>query len=213
MSSNTAETRNSAESSNNGVEEGRKQRRITIITGNERKRKDIARHIGDQIEYEFVEMEIEEIQGTAQEIIRKKLEEAHKIAKGPVIVEDYSLYIDVLKGFPGPYVKFLLVNGELGEIVKNLRPLGEITCRSECVYGYIDENNKAHIFSADTKGVLVPAESETRGNWGIDSCLIQEGTTKPYRYLTEEEQDRVSIRKRTIEKLLKHIKNSVSSAN
>ncbi|KAI5189539.1 inosine triphosphate pyrophosphatase [Nematocida sp. AWRm77] len=178
---------------------------LTFVTGSARKRKEIAKYLGESIEYRFISEDLPEIQGTAREILEKKLKDAYAIVKGPVVVEDYSLYIDRLCGFPGPYIKSLLSNGALGKIVQNLAPLGELECTAEGLYGYLDHNKQMWIFSTSTRGRLVPPKKTTDGLYGVDDCFVQEGSSQPFFYLSEAEQDKLSIRKTNIEKLLQHI--------
>ncbi|KAI5189139.1 inosine triphosphate pyrophosphatase [Nematocida minor] len=180
---------------------------LTIITGSERKKGEIKKYIDGRVEYKFISHDLEEIQGSAQEIIKNKVYAAYEIVKGPVVVEDYSLYIDLLCGFPGPYVKSLLLNGELGEIVSNLSPLGKISCTAECLYGYIDKNNKYHLFSTKEQGYLMPSKENTSGLFGVDMLLVPKGADKPFFYLTEQEKDERSIRRKTINKLIEHLQN------
>ncbi|KAI5139023.1 Ham1 family protein [Nematocida ausubeli] len=178
---------------------------ITIVTGSPRKRKEISSYIKDRIEYTFIAKDLDEIQGTSEEIIRNKAKAAHEIVQGPVVVEDYSLYIQKLSGFPGPYVKSVLKNGELAEIVNNLSQLGEITCTAECFYAYIDKNNEFHLFSTKANGILIPSENKFNPLYGVDEFLIQNGTTVPYAQLSDAEKDENSIRRLTIEKLIQHL--------
>ncbi|KAI5181679.1 inosine triphosphate pyrophosphatase [Nematocida sp. AWRm80] len=182
---------------------------ISIVTGSPRKKDEITRYIDGRIEYQFVSYDLDEIQGTATEIIEKKAREAYKLIKGPLLVEDYSLYIDFLGGFPGPYIKSILAAKQLSKIISTLSALGEIKCRGECTYGYIDQTGKLSIISADHLGVLIPPESEEKatGLYGVDGSLIIEGTNKPFSELSKEEQDRVSVRRHALDKLITHIKN------
>lgn len=183
---------------------------ITIVTGSERKREEIQKYIDSRVEYVFASHEVDEIQGTAEEILKKKADSAYEIVKGPVLVEDYSLYVDMLSGFPGPYVKSLLSQGELGKIVKNLSKLGKISCTAECLYGYIDENKKYHTFSTREDGELIESKEEASGLFGVDMLLVQKGTDKPYHYLTQEEKDKISIRRKTIDKLVQYLREKSS---
>lgn len=178
---------------------------LTVVTGSERKRREIAKYLGDRVEYVFMAADLPEIQGNAAEVMDRKLRDAHAIVKGPVVVEDYSLYLDCLCGFPGPYVKSLVQNNRLAQVVKNLQPLGPLTCRAECLYGYIDDQNREFIFSTSARGVLVAPPGPTSERDGIDGCFIQEGTAKLYNCLDEAEETRVSIRRQTIEKLVAHL--------
>ncbi|OAG32009.1 inosine triphosphate pyrophosphatase [Nematocida displodere] len=178
---------------------------IKIVTGSPRKQQEITKYINGRIQFEFIAQDLNEIQGTATEVLVQKLKDAHALVGGPVVVEDFSLYIDALCGFPGPYVKSILSSGGLGQIVKNLQPLGATSCEAESLFAYMDEAGEVHTFSSKVKGTLVPLDEPADGLFGIDKSMIQAGTTIPFFHLSEEEKDARSIRRETIDKLVSHI--------
>lgn len=63
-------------------------------------------------ELELIDANIQEIQGTSDEIIRDKLEKAcQRFPDKYIIVDDSSICIKSLNGFPGPYGKYFLDMG------------------------------------------------------------------------------------------------------
>ena len=79
---------------------------LHFITGNEYKLKE-AQMIVPNIDN--ITLDLPEIQSLDQkEIIASKLKEATKEHEGEFFIEDVSLYIECLNGFPGPLVKWFL---------------------------------------------------------------------------------------------------------
>ena len=76
-----------------------------ICKTNESKFNEILLHLKTfNIEIEFVRFESIEIQSNRlEEIALQKSKEAYGKIGEPLIVEDTGLFIDSLKGFPGPY--------------------------------------------------------------------------------------------------------------
>ncbi|MDH3618451.1 MAG: non-canonical purine NTP pyrophosphatase, partial [Nitrosopumilus sp.] len=56
----------------------------------------------------FFKCQLEEIQSNSiQDIAKHKAKQAFKKCKKPIIVEDAGLFINSLKGFPGPYSSYV----------------------------------------------------------------------------------------------------------
>lgn len=69
-------------------------KRLTIITGNLAKLKEIVDIIGDNVPFEIIHQNIDlpEYQGDIDFIVSEKCKAAAKIVDGPVLVEDTSLW-------------------------------------------------------------------------------------------------------------------------
>lgn len=185
---------------------------LSIVTGSERKKSEIKKYIGDKIRYAFVSLDLEEIQGTKEEIVRRKLKEAQKHVEGPVVIEDYSLHIDFLEGFPGPYIKSLLFNHAFRNIVHTLSKLGPVHCTAECTYGYQAPGKEPVLVAARARGQLVPNEVAVPILYGVDNHFVQQGTDKPFAQLSPEDQDRISIRKQALQELAEMIMHDEKNA-
>lgn len=78
---------------------------ITFLTGNRSKLQEVQALIPG---VEGLDIDLPEIQEIdAHKVVAAKLEEAQKHHRGALIVEDTSLYLDVLHELPGPLVKSL----------------------------------------------------------------------------------------------------------
>jgi inosine triphosphate pyrophosphatase len=79
--------------------------KLFIVTGNLMKFRELSAKLGEFFECEQKTLDEPEIQGKPQEIIKHKLKLAYQKLKHPVLVDDTSLHIEELNGFPGPYIK------------------------------------------------------------------------------------------------------------
>ncbi|KAI5170881.1 inosine triphosphate pyrophosphatase [Nematocida sp. LUAm3] len=178
---------------------------IVIVTGSIRKKQEISQFIDNRILYRCEAIDLEEIQGSSEEIVRKKLKEAYKAIQGPVAVEDYSLYIDALCGMPGPYIKWYLKEDTLNKIVTNLHSIADVRCTEECIYGYCDEFGETHIFKGTSQGILRPTEEKVEPLFSVDQLLIPDGSSQRYMLLKGEDKLKYSVRKKAIELLVAHV--------
>ncbi|EAA59435.1 hypothetical protein AN3964.2 [Aspergillus nidulans FGSC A4] len=77
---------------------------IVFITGNPHKVLEVKSVLGDSVCIRPVALEMREIQGTSEEIVRDKCRTAAEIIGGPVLVEDSALEMHALNRLQGPYV-------------------------------------------------------------------------------------------------------------
>ena len=91
--------------------------KITFITGNANKLKEFQAIMSDvtDIEIDNMKLDLDEYQGTPQEIALKKAKLAATHCDNPILVEDTSLCFNSFNGLPGPYIK---------DFLKELKPEG-----------------------------------------------------------------------------------------
>lgn len=78
---------------------------LFIVTGNAVKFKELKHKLEQFFDCEQKVFDEPEIQGTLAEIIKHKLDRAYEVFKHPVLVDDTSVHLEALNGFPGPYAK------------------------------------------------------------------------------------------------------------
>lgn len=142
------------------------------------------------------DISLPEIQAaTVEEITRYKLQAARSSALGRLIVEDVSLGLEALGGFPGPYVKWLLEAAGGGRgLAAVAYALNDRTAVARCCLGYWD-GAKSHILVGEVRGtVLVEPQGEERFGW--DPFFVPEGSRKSFAQMDGDEKDRVSHRGR-----------------
>lgn len=79
--------------------------KLLIVTGSSFKFKDLSTKLNEFFNCEQKPWKEPEIQGDPEEIIRHKLKTVYEIYKQPVLVDDVSVDMEALNGFPGPYMK------------------------------------------------------------------------------------------------------------
>ncbi len=79
--------------------------KLYIVTGSKFKFGDLSLKLGEFFDCEKKPWNDPEIQGNPDEIIKYKLQRAYEIYKHPVLVDDVSVNMEALNGFPGPYQK------------------------------------------------------------------------------------------------------------
>jgi inosine triphosphate pyrophosphatase len=94
---------------------------LIFITGNINKYHEFHNDLKKHCDLFMHNIDLPEIQGTDDEIIKYKAEYAKEIYKNtPFIVEDTSLEFEALNGMPGPYIKWFLKNTKAEGLVKML---------------------------------------------------------------------------------------------
>ena len=82
-----------------------KKPKLFIVTGSKFKLGDLSAKLNDFFDCEQKPWNESEIQGSPEEIILHKLKRAYEVYKHPVLVDDVSVHMEALGGFPGPYMK------------------------------------------------------------------------------------------------------------
>jgi len=82
---------------------------LTFITGNKKKLEEFMSIMeGTELQNYYTvtnkEINLDELQGDAEFIAKRKVKEAAKHVDTPAITEDVSLCFNALKGLPGPYM-------------------------------------------------------------------------------------------------------------
>lgn len=79
--------------------------KLFIVTGSKFKFGDLAAKLNEYFDCEQKLWNEPEIQGSPEEIVLHKLKRAYEIYQHPVLVNDVSVNMEALNGFPGPYQK------------------------------------------------------------------------------------------------------------
>jgi XTP/dITP diphosphohydrolase len=154
-------------------------RRIIFASTNESKYNEISHHLRNfNIEIEYVRFKTVEIQSNSlEEIALKKSKDAYEKIGIPLIVEDTGLFIDSLKGFPGPYSSYVLETIGNQGILDLLSNKADRLSIFRSVVAYKDGNNNL-TFSGETRGII--SGHISKGGWGYDPIFIPEGSSITY---------------------------------
>lgn len=166
---------------------------LTVVTGNPNKAKEIAR-IFTGVEMVARSFDAPEIQSfVLEEIVRAKAQNAWKEFQSPVLVEDVSLDLAVLNGFPGPFVKYFQQVTGYDRAVECGKALGNTQASVRCGVGYFDGKDFQY-FEGKVDGDLVEKRGET-GGFGFDFYFQPKGSSKTYGEMGLEEKNKISHRK------------------
>jgi len=169
------------------------EKKVTLITGNknkEREIKEILKKYG--IEIESIDLDIHEIQSEDLEsIVLDYIRKAWEILKKKIIVEDSGLFIEELKGFPGPFSSYVFKTIGNEGILKIMKDIKNRKAKFLCVLGYKDEKNEK-VFFGEVKGKI--SESIRGLGWGFDPIFIPENSEKTFGEMNIQEKNEFSHR-------------------
>lgn len=107
------------------------------------------------IKVEQLDLQLFEPQfNTIEEIAIFKAKEAFKIAKRPLVINDSGLVISALKGFPGPYTKYVFNTLTCDDILNLLEKHSNRNCYLHQVIVFVDEKGLLHIFQDKIEGSI-----------------------------------------------------------
>jgi len=174
---------------------------IYFITGNKNKFREVKSILPVVQQLDIDLPEIQEI--NSKEIIRKKLLEALNHTQGEFIVEDTSLYLDCLKGLPGPLIKWFLKtigNNGLFEIVEKL---GNDRAEAKTIIGYTKNHEEIYFFEGTIKGRIVKPRGESTFGW--DPIFLPDGYKKTFAEMSRKEKNKISMRRDALNQLSKFL--------
>lgn len=177
--------------------------RITFVTGNANKLKEVTRILnsGDSpFPAEVVNKDIDmpELQGTPEEVALEKCRMAAERAGVPVITEDVSLCFDALGGLPGPYIKWFLKGVGLEGLHKLLAGFEDKGATAQCNFAFCaGPGAEPKLYQGKTRGKIVAPRGPRDFGW--DAVFEpDEGGGKTYAELEKTAKDAISHRGRAL---------------
>lgn len=182
---------------------------LTFITGNQAKADQLSRYLDFEVRHQ--KLDIPEIQSLdLEEVAIAKAREAYRQLGTPVLVEDTSLIFTALGTLPGPLVKWFyesLGNDGMTELLSGYPDRSAV---AKVCFAFCDEraedapNREVKTFWAEKKGTIAKTTSGKMG-FGWDPIFIPEGYTQTWGEMTNEMQDKTSVRKDALEKLQRYL--------
>lgn len=181
--------------------------KITFVTGNKSKAREVQRILNVPIE--IIDTELDEIQEIdLEKVAYHKLNQAYEIVKKPVMIDDVSMEIDAWNSFPGPLIKWMLKagNGEASVLLKMLGDGKNRKAKAKLAVGFHDGKNP-HIFIGEARGAIA---TEIRGEngFGWDPVFIPDGMNVSYAQMDPREKDKISHRGRALSKFKDFLKEN-----
>ncbi|KAI3403290.1 HAM1 [Candida oxycetoniae] len=190
---------------------------ITFVTGNANKLKEVlailstcsesdenGKNLNNKVgKFTIVNksIDLDEIQGTIEQVTINKAQTAAKAIDGPVLVEDTCLTFDAYnQTLPGPYVKWFVQAIGLDGLVKMLLGYEDKRASAICTFGYCEGPGKeVVIFQGITRGQIVDSRGPT--NFGWDSIFQPQGFNETYAEMEKKVKNSISHRYKALDKV------------
>ena len=163
------------------------------------------------VEIEPFLMECPEIQSDDNEEIAKfSAKFAYSEIEKAVFVEDSGLFIENLKGFPGPYSSYIYRTiGNVG-ILKLMENEKNRNALFKSIIAYCESEKSIFTFTGQTSGKISHKILQGKnGGWGFDPIFIPEkGNNQTYAEMGMEEKNKISHRRKSLEQFGKWLKQN-----
>lgn len=166
-----------------------------MVTGNPGKAAEVAAFFGGLLEVDHVALDLPEHRSAdVAEIARGKAGYAFRQLRTPLIVDDTGLFIDALKGFPGPYAAYVLNSIGNAGILKLMEGIPDRRARFTTGIAYADGRG-IEVFTGTLEGTIALTPRGT-GGFGYDP-IFEIGTRTLAEYPLGE-KSRISHRARAL---------------
>ncbi|EGX43178.1 nucleoside triphosphate pyrophosphohydrolase ham1 [Orbilia oligospora] len=171
--------------------------RITFVTGNAGKLAEVQAILGQYIKIDNHGLDLEEIQGTIEEVSSAKCKKAAEALQGPVLTEDTCLCFNALNGLPGPYIKWFMQGVGHSGLNKLLAGFEDKSAEAVCTFAFSEgPGSEPLIFQGRTQGKIVCPRGPPKFGW--DPIFEYEGQT--YAEMDKEKKNSVSHRGKALQK-------------
>ena len=146
------------------------------------------------------------------EIASASVVDAYKRCHLPLIVEDAGLFVDALKGYPGPYAAYIyktVGNAGLLKLIGKVKNR-KATFRSAIAYCE-DESGKTTCFLGEAAGEITTQErlTDSKAAFGFDPIFQPTGSKKTFAEMTIHEKNDFSHRAQAVNKFAEWYKSLV----
>ncbi|AOW02097.1 YALI0B22924p [Yarrowia lipolytica CLIB122] len=174
---------------------------VVFVTGNAGKLRETNHILAPTgIELTSHKLDLEETQGTIEEVSIAKAKAAAKILNKPVLVEDTALGFAALKGLPGVYIKWFLDSLGHEGLNKMLAGFEDKSATAWCTFAYCGgPDEDVLLFQGTCEGTIVPPRGEN--NFGWNAVFEPKGYTETFAEMSEETKNAISHRFKALEKL------------
>jgi inosine triphosphate pyrophosphatase len=174
--------------------------KLYFVTGNKEKFREV-KHILEGFDVEQLDIDLPELQGEPDEIVKEKARIAAEKTKRTVFVDDASLCFNALGGLPGPYVKDFIKKIGIKGLYELANKYSDNTAVALVSIGYCEPGKKPLVFQGKVKGTIVSPRGDTRFQW--DQILMPEGYNITFSEMSMEDKNKISHRKLAFEEFRK----------
>jgi XTP/dITP diphosphohydrolase len=170
--------------------------KIYFATGNKGKFLSLQKYLDEhdvKLELEQATLDLVEPQAdSATMVALAKARQAHEVLKAPVVVDDSSFHINALGGFPGPYIKYMILTIGISGILEFMARHDDRSAYFLSTLVYIDESGDEHVFEDEPfKGTIAEqiVDVDRESSWGeLHKIFVPNGTTKTLIELSDVER-------------------------
>ena len=136
------------------------------------------------------------------EIAKTSVIDAFKLCHLPVIVEDAGLFVDTLKGFPGPYAAYVYKTISNPGILKLMENQKDRKATFKSSVAYYDGTSPPMCFDGEARGEIACEErwGSGKAGFGFDPIFLPSGSEKTFAEMEIEEKNRLSHRANVVRK-------------
>jgi XTP/dITP diphosphohydrolase len=138
-----------------------------------------------------------------KEIAQTSAIDAFRRCNLPVMVEDAGLFIDALRGFPGPYAAYVYKTISNAGLLKLMENVEDRKATFQSVIAYYDGHLSAPVcFEGEAAGKITNEErwGNDKSGFGFDPIFQPFGSAKTFAEMTIEEKNGFSHRAKAVRK-------------
>jgi XTP/dITP diphosphohydrolase len=181
-----------------------KGRVVFFATNNFNKFNEARRVLGEYgIAVGMLRVKTAEIQGDKlEEIAQASVIEAFRDCNLPVIVEDAGLFIEALRGFPGPYAAYVYKTIGNAGLVKLMENVENRNAKFQSAIAYCNGHTAPVCFEGVAAGKITREERKEKGKsgFGFDPIFQPFGSVKTFAEMTIEKKNDFSHRAKAFRK-------------
>jgi len=180
---------------------------LSFVTTNRNKFIEVSRTAAKYgIEVVHVDLAYTEVQSDSIEDVAKRgAKEASETLETPCFVEDSGLFIQALRGFPGPYSNFVFRTIGNRGILKLMSGENNRVAKFISAVGYCEPGKEPLFFTGSVEGRIAEEVKGPHG-FGYDPIFIpDEGDGRTFGEMPVEEKNLLSHRSRAIKRFLSWI--------
>ena len=183
---------------------------LYFATGNEHKfeeAEELARNHDLEIEHKdisYIEIQADEL----EDIVKPGAQQASSMIGSPCFIEDAGMFIDSLKGFPGPYSSYVYRTVGNEGILRLMDGVEDRRAEFRSVVGYCEPGSDPKLFRGKVEGTITE-EPRGKGGFGYDPIFAPDrGEGGTFAEMSTKMKNYLSHRAEAIEKLVKwYIRN------
>lgn len=139
---------------------------------------------------------------TTSEVAAHASKGAAKAAGRAVLVEDAGLYVEALRGFPGPYSAYAFKTIGTTGIIDLLKSSTKRSAKFVSSVAFCEPSGEPSLFEGSAQGTITTKPRGRRG-FGFDPIFLSKGAAKTFGELTLQEKCAVSHRADAMKKFAK----------